>query len=165
MISSSYEISLWNSEGSVQPLESYASGLLGPIWGVEVLLDIGIRYSFLLNLILIYLITIYSSYEISLQIFERIRAAVGKLYFIGGWTMAGYWIQVQFFAQFYYCISHYSLFQLRNKPMNFQKDSHSRWKVIFYWGGGGMVGYRNQAQFVAQFFLLHQENSSLLKLT
>jgi hypothetical protein len=101
-------------------------------------LDIGIRCSFLLNFIIINLITIYSSYEISLRNFESIRAAVGKLYFILGgcqWTMAGYWIQVQFFAQFCYCISHYGLFQLRNKPTKFQKDSRSCWKVIFYWGG------------------------------
>jgi hypothetical protein len=46
--------------------------------------DIGFRCSFLLNFIIVYLIVVYSSYKISLRNFERIRAAIGKLYFIGG---------------------------------------------------------------------------------
>ena len=50
------------------------------------------------------LIMVYSSYDISIQNFKGICAAVGKLCFIqvgGGGGMTSYLFQVRFFAQFF----------------------------------------------------------------
>src|ERR1700734_538704 len=63
---------------------------------------------FFAQFFIVYLIMIYFSYEISLQNFKRIRAAIGKLCFRGRY-MTRYLILVRFFAQFLYCLSHYDL--------------------------------------------------------
>jgi hypothetical protein len=76
-------------------------------------LDIGFRCSLLLNFFIIYLIMIYTSYEISLRNFERIRAAVGKLYFIGTeWLDIGFRCNLLLNFIIVYLITVYSSYEI-----------------------------------------------------